>query len=312
MARYHKTVLVKEAIEYLNVERGKRYIDATLGGGGHSLAILKSGGLVLGIDCDPEAIKAARKNILQACPPAKKVELSTCLGGRDSSYRLAQGNFRFLKKIAQKEGFSQVAGIIFDFGVSSHQLDTPERGFSFNLEGPLDMRMDPNLKVTAADLVNGLSKGELCELFSQLGQEKYSRRFANAIDRARRIKPIKTCRELSQVIIGSFAKKGPPLSLSGKHPATKAFMALRMAVNQELDSLNQALGQSLGLIKSGGRLVVISFHSGEDKVVKNFFKEGARTGKLKILTKKPLRPSQSEVRDNPRSRSARLRVAQAI
>jgi len=290
MNRFHTPVLLKETIQFLNVQRGGKYIDATVGGGGHSQAILKLGGKLLAIDCDPEALKATRKYLTTACPGA--------------SWRLAQGNFKDLAKITKKNGFTNVDGVLFDLGVSSYQLTTPKRGFSFNLEGPLDMRMDPKLKVTAADLINGLNRGELEELFSKLGQEHYSRRLAKAIVCARRLKPIQTCGELVGIIEDAVPQRGK------LHPATRVFQALRMAVNDELNNLKKALPQALELLKPGRRLVVVSFHSGEDRIAKFFLKEKELEGKLKILTKKPVRPTLKEVEKNPRSRSAKLRVGE--
>jgi 16S rRNA (cytosine1402-N4)-methyltransferase len=306
MAKFHEPVLLKESIDYLEVKKGEKYIDATLGGGGHTLAILKKQGQVLGIDCDPEAIKAARERLSQACP-IRLSALSRNVGS-SASWRLAQGNFAHLKTIAAREGFSRVAGILFDLGVSSYQLSEAHRGFSFNLEAPLDMRMDPSLKVTAADLVNGLNQGELHELFSKLGEEHYSRRIAEAICLARRLKPIKTCDDLARVILRARPKRG---KYDRTHPATRCFLALRIAVNDELNSLRKALPSALEILKPKGRLVIISFHSGEDRIVKRFF-EREEGESLKILTKKPVRPTPEEVKKNPRSRSAKLRAAEKI
>lgn len=296
MEKFHEPVLLPEVIKYLKVEIGKKYIDATVGGGGHSKAILQFRGILLAIDCDPEAIKAARDYLASACP-----------SGKHQAWRLVRGNFKDIYQIAKKEGFLNVSGILFDLGVSSHQFDKAERGFSFNAEAPLDMRMDPNLKVTAADLINGLNKGELDELFSKLGQEHYSRCIADAICRARRIKPIKTGDELAEIIVK--AKRG---RFDRVHPATRCFQALRIAVNDELNNLRKALPQAVRLLEGGGRLLVISFHSGEDRIVKQFFKDKKENNELKIITKKPIRPTIEEIRINPRSRSAKMRVAEKI
>jgi 16S rRNA (cytosine1402-N4)-methyltransferase len=295
MAKFHEPVLLKEVLEFLRVVPGEKYLDATLGGGGHTAAILKSGGILLSIDCDPEAIRAARSYLASACPP-----------GKHSHWRLVSGNYKDLYQIAQKEKFLNVSGILFDLGVSSHQLNQGERGFSFGQNGPLDMRMDPNLKVTAADLVNGLNKGELNELFTKFGQEHHSRRLAEALVRARQIRPIKTTGELAAIINQVSPHKGR------LHPATRVFQALRIAVNDELNNLQKALPQATALLKPKGRLVVISYHSGEDRLVKRFCKEEAEKGHLKILTKKPVRPTAEEVERNPRSRSAKLRAAEKI
>ena len=299
MKRFHKPVLLKESLSYLKVKKGKKYIDATLGGGGHTLAILKLGGKVLGIDCDPEAIKAARELLSQACPP--RLSESNVV---TASWRLARGNFVDLKAIAAKEGFGRVRGILFDLGVSSHQLDEAKRGFSFSSEGPLDMRMSPDLKVTAADLINGLTKAELYELFSKLAEEKYPRRLANFVDRARRVKPIKTGRDLADVIVKALPKQ----KKHRRHPATRVFLALRILVNDELENLRKALPQAMELLGTGGRLVVISFHSKEDRIVKKFFQEQ----RVEILTRKPIRPTDREIEKNPRARSAKLRAVRKL
>jgi len=290
---FHKPVLLKETIEFLAVKSGEKYIDTTVGGGGHSEAILKSGGILLGIDCDPEAITAARRRLSSACPGA--------------SWRLARGNFGNLKEIALKNNFFPAAGVLFDLGVSSHQLETDYRGFSFNLKGPLDMRMDPDLKVTAADLINCLSEDELTEIFFKFGEEKYSRRIARAICRARQLAPIKTADELAEIILRARPRRG---RFDRTHPATRCFQALRIAVNDELNNLKKALPQALEILKPGGRLVVLSFHSLEDRIVKNFLKEKEKEGEIKILTKKPIRPTEVEIKQNPRSRSGKLRAGE--
>lgn len=293
MTEYHESVLLKEAIDYLNVRPGGKYIDATLGGGGHTQKILELGGKILAIDCDPEALKAASEYLSSACP--------------STYWQLAQGNFAHLKKIAHEHGFIKIDGILFDLGVSSYQLQTPARGFSFNLEGPLDMRMDPSLKVTAADLVNGLNRGELEELFLKLGDENYARRIAQAIIKARNVNPIKTCNELAEIIIKVKPRRG---KFDRIHPATRCFQALRIAVNDELNNLREALPQALDILKPKGRLVVISFHSGEDKIVKHFFINEEKKERVRIITKKPIRPTPEEIEQNPRSHSAKLRVTE--
>jgi len=293
----HRSVLLKESIELLAIKPGEKYIDATVGGGGHAEAILKKKGIILGIDQDPEAIEAAGEHLASACPVPRLREL-------DVRYRLARGNFSQLKEIAFKEGFDKVGGILFDLGVSSYQIDTANRGFSFDRSGPLDMRMDPDLKVTAADLINGLTERELNELFSKLGGERLAGRLAQAICRARRLEPIKTTVQLAEIIRRSKLRKGR------LDPATKVFQALRIAVNDELNNLRLGLPQALELLTEGGRLVVISFHEGEDRIAKQFFKEQAGEGKLTVLTKKPLRSSREEVEENPRSRSGCLRGAE--
>ena len=296
MKKFHEPVLLKEVVKQLKIKKGKKYIDATAGGGGHAKAILKFGGKILAIDCDSEALKAARNYLASACPP-----------GKHHSWRLASGNFKDLYQIAKKENFLKVSGILFDLGVSSYQLDKAKRGFSFQTEAPLDMRMDSQLKVTAADLINGLNKGELNELFSKFGQEQYSRRIAEAICRARNLEPIKTTKQLAEIISQALSRKR---SKGRLHPATRCFLALRIAINDELNNLQKALPQALRILEPRGRIVVISFHSGEDRIVKQFFKKQEKEGRLKIITKKPIRSDDEEIKNNPRSRSAKLRVGE--
>lgn len=297
MENFHTPVLLQEVINYLVVTPGAKYIDATLGGGGHGIEILKQGGVALGIDCDPQAIEYTRRRW--------KVE-SRRWKIDEKNLTLIQGNFRDLKEIALSNNFKDVSGILFDLGVSTHQLLTPARGFSFNAESPLDMRMDPSLKVEAADLVNGLTKGELYDLFTKLGEEDDALAIAQVIVRARAIRKIKTCRELAQLVA---QVKGKRESQRRIHPATKVFQALRMAVNGELENLRLALPQAVELLAPQGRLVVISFHSLEDRIVKFFFKGEP---KIKVLTEHPLRVSEEEERINPRSRSAKMRVVERI
>jgi 16S rRNA (cytosine1402-N4)-methyltransferase len=297
---FHQPVLLKEVIDNLKIKKKGQYIDGTLGGAGHSEAILKLGGNILGIDCDPEALTYAREHLSAACPfPDESREL-------DASWRLAKGNFKDLSKIAVENNFKQVDGILLDLGVSSHQLEISERGFSFNSDAPLDMRMDPELKVTAKDLINVLNKGELEKLFQKFAQESWSRRLAEAIVDARLISPIKTGRQLAEIILKVKPKKGKI------HPATQIFQALRMAVNDELNNLREVLPKAIELLKPGGRLAIISFHSGEDRIVKQFFKDQEAKGLIKKVFKKTLSPSLEEIKNNPRSRSAKLRVAEKI
>lgn len=285
---FHQPALLDEVIKFLNIDKDKKYLDATVGGGGHSEAILKAGGQVLSIDCDPAAVDFAKKRL--ACPNA--------------SWQIVQGNFNCLKKIAEQHGFHQVNGILFDLGVSSHQLETVERGFSWQREAPLDMRMDPSLAVTAADLLKILSKKQLNELFTRFVQEKRARAIAQAIVRARDLKPIETTKQLADLVSKIYGQRR---RIRHIHPATKAFLALRMAVNSELVNLEAALPQAMELLAPAGRLLVISFHQTEDRLVKRFFKDSHN---LKILTKKPVAPTAEEVMINPRARSSRLRVAE--
>jgi len=295
---YHIPALLNETVKALDIKPKHKYIDATLGGGGHSVEIVKKGGILLGIDQDPEAVSYASERLknAQACPDLLPP-------------KLVQSNFAEIDKVAKEFGFEKVAGILFDLGVSSHQLETSNRGFSFNQEGPLDMRMNPNLSVTAKDLVNGLNEGELAELFWKLGEEKFSRRFAKAICQARLNKPIETCNDLSQIILQEVSPRG---RFARIHPATRVFQALRIAVNDELNSLKTVLPKAVELLESQGRIVVLSFHSLEDSIVKRFFIDQMGKGILKIISKSPITPTKEEIRLNPRARSAKLRAAEKI
>jgi len=294
MSIYHVPVLLNEIIKFLEVKPGKRFIDATVGGGGHTEAILKAGGLVLGIDQDEEAINEVKRRLWNYIEKGQLI--------------VKKGNFKNLEQITKEKNFTNVNGVLFDLGVSSHQLETPKRGFSFNSDAPLDMRMDESLKITAADLVNGLNKGELYELFTKLGEEHYARPISQAIVRARNIKPITRCNELAAIIL-SVRRKG---RLDRTHPATRVFQALRIAVNDELNALRVVLIEAIGVTARGGRIAVISFHSLEDRIVKNFFRTGEKERKLKLLTDKPIIPGDKEIEANPKSRSAKLRIAEKI
>lgn len=305
---YHIPVLLKEVLYFLDVSPGKRFIDATVGGSGHTEAILQSGGEVLGVDISPVALRLAEERIKKACPVPK--------------VRLVQGNFKDILQIAQNAGFKKVDGILFDLGIASFQLAEPSLGLSFMKDGPLDMRLDPTLGVQARDLVNSLPEDKLYELFYEIGQEKRALEIARAIVSARSVKLFETTTDLRRVAEEVYERrekvKGPSTIRYGTgkrqkiHPATKVFMALRIAVNLEFENLNRALPQALELLRPGGRLAVISFHSGEDRIVKQFFKEEEKKKMIKILTKKPIMPSSAEIEENPRARSAKLRVGEKI
>ena len=292
--KYHRPVLLQKTIEFLDPARGKLFIDATVGGGGHAFELLKRGGKVLGIDRDPEAIKHIKK--------------SQKLKAKSQKLVLVCGNFSQIGEIAKSEGFSQLSGILFDLGVSSHQLEEARRGFSFIHEGPLDMRMDPNLNVRAFDLVNNFDKRRLNEIFKTYSQEELSWPIADAICRARQVKTIETTTELAKIVEAVYVRH---IKRKNKriHPATKTFLALRIVVNSELLNLEDSLPQTVDLLEIGGRLVIVSYHSLEDGIVKRFFKQESR---LKILTPKPIGPENSEIEANPRARSAKLRVAERI
>lgn len=299
-ADFHKPVLLAQVIEFLDPAPGKFYIDATIGGGGHSFALLQKGAKVLGIDRDPEAIEFVDKKWKMVNGKWKIAENLT----------LVQGNFSHIGQIARENGFSQVNGILFDLGVSSHQLETPKRGFSFQKEGPPDMRMDPNLTVTAYDIINNFNERRIHEILKTYGQEKFSRSIARAICSARQVKPIK-----STIRLAKICQEAVPRGVYGKHrvikihPATRTFQALRIVVNSELLNLGESLPQTTKLLAHGGRLAIITFHSLEAQIVKRFLKQEKQ---LAILSKKPIGPSKSEILQNPRARSARLRVAEKI
>ncbi len=276
----HIPVLYEEVLNLLQVRPGQVYVDATLGGAGHTKGILERGGLVIGLDQDPEAVARARALGLPGL-------------------RVFQRNFRHLKEVLQEAGVPQVAGILADLGVSSFHLEDPKRGFSYQREGPLDMRMGEE-GPTAYEVVNTLPLEDLRRILRDLGEEKQAHRIAKAIVERRQKAPIRTTLELAEVVrraVG-FRKAG--------HPARKTFQAIRMYVNDELGALEEFLRQAEEVLAPGGRLLVITFHSLEDRVVKRFLKES----RLKILTKKPIAPSPEEVARNPRSRSAKLRAAE--
>jgi len=290
MNNYHTSVLLHEIREFLNITPDAKYIDATLGGGGHTAEIINQGGRVLGIDTDEEAISYVTSRYQSHITTHK--------------LSVVYGNFKDIKKIAGENGFDKVAGIIFDLGVSSHQLDTPERGFSFRHVSELDMRMDSKLGVKAKDLLNVVGKNELYELFFKMGEEPFSRPIANGIIKSRALEPIHTTQQLSKIIDDT---------VPGKYRSdakVRIYQALRIAVNDELNNITHALPKAFGLLDKGGKLAVISFHSLEDRIVKNYFAGIQAGGTGTILTKKPVTPTDEEVKENNRARSAKLRVIQ--
>ncbi|MGD9850545.1 MAG: 16S rRNA (cytosine(1402)-N(4))-methyltransferase RsmH [Nitrospirales bacterium] len=298
MKNVHNPVLVEEICQWINPHPWGVYVDCTLGLGGTTRRILDIAGnnaVVIGLDRDSEAI-ALSKNTLKIY---------------GNAIRFYHGNFSHLGDFINKSGFHEVDGIVFDLGVSSWQLDQPERGFSFMQDGPLDMRMDNTQRMTAEGLVNQIPEKELADLIFQYGEERFSRRIARGVVRARTLNPIKTTRALVKVIEDSV----PGVYRRGRlHPATRTFQAIRIAVNQELDILEGALQSAVNFLKVGGRLCVVSFHSLEDRIVKHTFRAmaGKEQGMVRILTKKPLLPSEAEVHRNPRARSAKLRVAERL
>lgn len=305
----HIPVLLRETIENLRVQEGMQYIDASVGGGGHAEAIIKKGGRLLAIDLDPEAVQRTKQR-LSGSQIARYKALPGAMQGREApeanhSSVVTVGNFKDIAAIAARYGFTRPQGILFDLGVASFQLEDPVRGMSFLLDTPLDMRLDPTLKRTASQIVNEASEDELYEIFTFNAQEELARPIARALVRSRDVKPIRSTRELAQIVteaVGGHKRK--------IHPATKVFLALRMETNQEVANLTIALPQAIDLLVPGGRLVVISFQESEDRIVKRELTYAKRMEKIMILSKRPITPSQDELQRNPRSRSARERVAQ--
>jgi len=303
MKSLHKPVLYHEVLEGLKVGPGGQYIDCTVGGGGHSEGILELSspdGRLLGIDADPEAIERVARRLAVYAP----------------RFILVKANFSELEEVARRAGFVRVDGVLMDLGFSSYHVEESERGFSFRKEGPLDMRYDPEQSITAKTLVNELTQEELAELIWRYGEERKARSIARAIVAAR---PILTTTELAEVVAKAIGRRGRI------HPATKTFQALRIAVNDELGAIEKALPQAVDLLKPGGRLAVITFHSLEDRIVKRFMREMAvecdgdpfcggevKRPKLRLVRRKVIKPSEEEVRTNPRSRSAKLRLAERI
>jgi len=300
----HQPVLYKEIIHALQPHNGGRYVDGTLGAGGHARGIMEASapdGQLLGLDVDPQALAIARRFL---APYERRIHL-------------AQASYTSLSTQLAQLQWDTVDGIVLDLGASSMQFDTPERGFSFLHDAPLDMRFGPHAVQTAADLVNKYSERELADLIYQYGEERDSRKIARAIVKAR---PIHTTRELVAAIEAVSPRRGDRV-----HPATRTFQALRIAVNEELASIEEVLPQALAALKPGGRLAVISFHSLEDRIVKDFFREQGkdlvnppyeqiyeeeRKATLKEVNRKPIVPSDEEIKNNPRARSAKLRVVE--
>ncbi len=305
----HTPVLLAEALTALEPRPGGRFVDATVGGGGHAAALLDRtapDGRLLGLDQDPEAVAAARARLARYGTRAVVVH----------------ANFEALAAVAAAHGFTGVDGVLFDLGVSSHQLTTGRRGFSFRVDAPLDMRMDPTAGPTAADLVNTLDEAALADLIYQYGEEPRSRAIARAIVRARATTPIDSTLRLAELVARAAGGRQ-----GRSHPATRTFQALRIAVNRELEVLERALAAAVELLRPGGRLAVISFHSLEDRIVKRFIAAAerpcvcppqvpvcvcGRLPTLRALTRKPVEPGAAEIAANPRSRSARLRAAERL
>lgn len=302
---YHRPVLANEAIELLAPRAGALVVDGTCGGAGHSELILEKGADVLGLDQDPDAISYASERLAP-------------YGGRVT---LRQANFRDATEVLDELGIVSIGGALLDIGVSSRQLENAERGFSIMRNGPLDMRMDPRRELTAADVVNSYSEEELTRLFRELGEEPAARRIASQLVKTRRSDPFRETIQLAKAVEKIVGRHGR------RHPATQVFQALRMAVNDEIGALEDGLRGLSGRLESGARFAVITFHSLEDRIVKNFFRDRAREFldrpewpeprpnpdyAFTLITSKPVEPSAEEQRLNPRSRSAKLRVVEKI
>ncbi|MEW6522547.1 MAG: 16S rRNA (cytosine(1402)-N(4))-methyltransferase RsmH [Bacillota bacterium] len=308
MNDYHVPVMVAEVLEYLEPARGGTFVDATVGGGGHAEALLEHGpGLhLVGLDRDGDAIAASRRRLAR-------------FGSRVT---LVQSDYRRLGEVLEQLGICGLAGVLLDLGVSSHQLDTPERGFSYQHQAPLDMRMDPSQPLTAAGLVNSASEQELASIIGTLGEERWARRIARFLVARREVAPLETTQDLVEVIkaaIPAAARR------EGLHPARRTFQALRIAVNRELEGLDRALEGAIDALVPGGRICVLAFHSLEDRAVKTVFRKragacscppglpvcacGARRD-LTILTPRARQARHEEVAANPRARSVRLRAAE--
>lgn len=305
----HVTVLLKETVDGLDIKPDGTYVDCTLGGGGHSsylLSQLTEGGKLIAFDQDEIAIQNAKEKF----------------SSYGKQFITVKSNFRYLAEKLQEIGITEVDGILFDLGVSSPQLDTPERGFSYHHDAPLDMRMDQDAPLTAYDVVNSWSYEQLVRIFFQYGEEKFSKQIARKIEAYRENKAIETTGELVELI-----KEGipAPARRTGGHPAKRVFQAIRIAVNDELKVFEEALESAIEMVKPGGRVSVITFHSLEDRICKTTFKRNSTTPqlppglpiipdefkpKLKLITRKPILPSDIELEENNRARSAKLRIAE--
>lgn len=293
---YHIPVMLNEVLEYLNLTPGKIVVDGTLGTGGHSYHILKKilpGGRLIGIDRDSESLKIARQRLSEF----------------GSSVEFVHSSFSDIDGILKNLNINGIDCLLLDLGISSYQLDDPGRGFSFQNEGPLDMRLDQNSYISAYDLVNNLNEDEISDILWSFGQERWHNRIARLVVEERQRHPISTTSELANIVVQAI-----PYRYRHKyyriHPATRTFQAVRIAVNRELETLEAAINKAVGLLNPGGRICVISFHSLEDRIVKLNFKKFAAEGKLKLITAKPLTPSEQEISENPSARSSKFRVAE--
>jgi 16S rRNA (cytosine1402-N4)-methyltransferase len=290
----HEPVMLSEVLELLAPSPGRTFVDCTLGRAGHAEEIadrLAPDGLLIGLDVDPRNLEYAQQRLAEA--PCR--------------VRLFHANFNELGDVLKQAGVEAVDGILADLGLSTNQFLDPQYGLSFSSDGPLDMRLDPRLRENAADVVNFLRETDLANVLYELAQERYSRRIARKIVESRRVAPIKTTEQLAELVRSAIPRGGPPAKID---PATRSFLALRMKVNREMENLSGLLERAPRFLARGGRLAIISFQSMEDRLVKQAFRSAERTGQLTLLTKKPLSPTEAEIAANPRSRSAKLRVAE--
>lgn len=303
----HKSVLLEETIENLNIKPDGIYVDGTLGGGGHSYEIAKrltAGGRLIGIDQDADAIKAATDRLKEF---ADRVTI-------------VRNNYCNIADVLDELGIVKVDGIILDLGVSSYQLDTAERGFTYNVDAPLDMRMDQRQQITAKDIVNTYSEFDLYRIIRDYGEDKFAKNIAKHIVAARAKAPIQTTGELTEIIRQSIPMK---IQATGGHPAKRTFQAIRIELNRELDVLRESLDGMIDLLDDGGRICIITFHSLEDRIVKTIFRKNenpctcppdfpvcvcGKKSKGKVITRKPILPSETEMEENPRSKSAKFRI----
>jgi len=311
MPLFHMPIMQNEVVQFLHCHRGGVYVDGTVGGGGHACKILEKSspdGLLIGIDMDDEALHAAEKRLKD-------------FKGRSI---LVKGNFADINTILKNMNIHRVDGILLDLGISSHQIETADRGFSFMLNAPLDMRMDRSSGLNAFSVINSFPEKELEKIIRTYGEEVMARRIARAISSRRKSSPIGTTGELADTIVNALP---PPWRRGRTHPATRTFQAFRIFVNRELSSLYKVINCGIEMLNSSGRFVIISFHSLEDRIVKNNFRSWEkgcicpsdfpacichRKPKLKILTKKPVTPGDDEIASNPRARSAKLRAAEKV
>lgn len=292
--KYHTPVLLKEAVDGLNVQAGQKYIDATLGGGGHTEEIIKRGGIVLGIDQDQDALEFVKANYEARI--------------KNQELKIAKGNFSEIEEIAKENGFEKASGILFDLGLSSNQIDNSGRGFSFMRDEPLDMRMANEEGLTAGKIVNKWSEEALVDLFSRYGEEVKATKIARAVVETRTEEEITSSKQLADII----SKVVGNVSFKEIHPATRVFQAIRIAVNDEIENLKKGLDKGFSVLDNGGYMSVISFHSLEDRVVKLFFLQLERAGFAQIINKKPIIAQDLETKTNRRSRSAKLRIIKKI